>query len=185
MAEPQEKLMAHFSSLQQSAAGALKRLPLKSRAAQGTLMALRAVCAAGLAYGIGRQLHVQQAFWAVMTAIAVTQHDYADTLSQSRDQLIAAIAGGIVGLAAASLWPADVTAYLVSIFIVIIGCWCLKVSTAARLAATTTTIILLVPSQGPAWDIALVRCAEVSLGMACALPVSWIFGYIERRWLGL
>jgi len=177
--------MAHFSSLQQLAAGALKRLPLRSRAAQGALMALRAVCAAGLAYGIGRQLHAQQAFWAAMTAIAVTQHDYADTLSQSRDQLIGAVAGGIVGLGAASLWPEDAVVYLVSIAIVIVACWCLKVSTAARLAATTTTIILLVPAQGTAWGIALVRCAEVSLGMACALPVSWVVGYVERRWLGL
>jgi len=180
MAEPQEKLIAHFSSFPQSAADTLK-----SRAAQGTLMALRAVCAAGLAYGIGRKLHTQQTFWAVMTAIAVTQHDYADTLSQSCDQLIAAVAGGVIGLAAAWLWPADVTACLISIAIVIISCWCMKVSTAAHLAAITTTIVLLVPSQGPAWGIALVRCAEVSLGMACALPVSWIFGYIERRWLGL
>ena len=67
--------------------------------------------------------------------------------------------------------------------VVIIGCWCLSVSTAARLGAITTTIVLLVPMNGPVWDIALFRVAEVAIGMACAVPVSWLFSWIEQRWL--
>ena len=83
--DSQESHFAYLTSLQQSAFSVLKSLPLKSRVAQGLLMALRAVCGAGLAYSIGVALHTEQAFWAAITAIAVTQHDYADTLSQSRD----------------------------------------------------------------------------------------------------
>jgi uncharacterized membrane protein YccC len=183
MFDPQDNLFAYLSSLQQSALGALKRLPLKSRAAQGTLMALRAVCGAGLAYGIGHALHTEQAFWAAITAIAVTQHDYADTLAQSRDQFIGAIAGGVVGFAAATLGPENLTAYLVAVAVVIIACWCLRVSTAARLGAITTTIVLLVPTHGPVWDVALFRVAEVAIGMACAVPVCWVFSLVERKWL--
>ncbi|MFX1764458.1 FUSC family protein [Paraburkholderia sp. A1RI-2L] len=183
MHDPQENLFGYFSSLQQSALSALKHLPLKSRAAQGMLMALRAVCGAGLAYSIGRALHTEQAFWAAITAIAVTQHDYADTLTQSRDQFIGAISGGIVGFVAATLGPENMAVYLVAVAVVIVSCWCLRVSTAARLGATTTTIVLLVPSHGPVWDVALFRVAEVAIGMACALPVCWGFSYFERRWL--
>jgi uncharacterized membrane protein YgaE (UPF0421/DUF939 family) len=183
MHDPQENLFAYLTSLQQSALTALKRLPLKSRAAQGTFMALRAVCAAGLAYSIGRALHTEQAFWAAITAIAVTQHDYADTLAQSRDQFIGAIAGGVVGLATAAIGAENLAAYLVAVSVVIIGCWCLSVSTAARLGAITTTIVLLVPMHGSVWDVALFRVAEVAIGMACAVPVSWLFSYIEQRWL--
>ncbi len=183
MHESQGNLFSYLKALQQSSLGALKGLPLGSRAVQGTLMALRAVCAAGLAYSIGRALHAEQAFWAVITAIAVTQHDYADTLTQSRDQLIGATAGGVGGFAAATLAHANLAVYLITVAIVIIVCWCLKVSTAARLAGITTTIILLVPIHGPVWDVALVRVAEVALGMVCALPVSWIFEYVERKWL--
>jgi uncharacterized membrane protein YccC len=183
MHDPQDNLYAYLTSLQQSALGALKRLPLKSRAAQGALMALRAVCGAGLAYSIGRALHTEQAFWAAITAIAVTQHDYADTLSQSRDQFIGAIAGGIVGFATAALGAENMPAYLAAVAVVIVACWCLRVSTAARLGAITTTIVLLVPTQGPVWDVALFRVAEVAIGMACALPVCWVFSFAERRWL--
>lgn len=181
MADPQDNLYAYLVSLQQSALGALKRLPLKSRAVQGTLMALRAVCGAGLAYSIGHALHTQQAFWAAITAIAVTQHDYADTVAQSRDQIIGAVAGGVVGFAAVTLGPENLAAYLVAVSVVIIGCWCLRMSTAARLGAITTTIVMLVPAQGPVWDVALFRVAEVAIGMACAVPVCWIFSAIERR----
>lgn len=183
MHDPQENLFVTLSSLQQSVLGTLKRLPLKSRLAQGVLMALRAVCAAGLAYGIGHALHTQQAFWAAITAIGVTQHDYADTLSQSRDQFVGALAGGICGFAAATLGPGNVAAYLVAVAVVIVGCWCLKVGSAARLGGITTTIVMLVPAYGPAWDIALIRFAEVTIGMLCALPVGWLFSFAERRWL--
>jgi uncharacterized membrane protein YgaE (UPF0421/DUF939 family) len=183
MHNPQDNLYAYLTSLQQSALGALKRLPLKSRAAQGALMALRAVCGAGLAYSIGRALHTEQAFWAAITAIAVTQHDYADTLTQSRDQFIGAVAGGVVGLGTATFGAENLAAYLVAVSVVIVGCWCLRVSTAARLGAITTTIVLLVPMHGSVWDVALFRVAEVAIGMACALPVCWIFQYIEQRWL--
>jgi uncharacterized membrane protein YccC len=183
MHDPQDNLYAYLTSLQQSALAALKRLPLKSRAAQGALMALRAVCGAGLAYTIGRALHTEQAFWAAITAIAVTQHDYADTLTQSRDQFIGAIAGGIVGFAAKTLGAENIPAYLAAVAVVIVACWCLRVSTAARLGAITTTIVLLVPTQGPVWDVALFRVAEVAIGMACALPVCWLASLVERRWL--
>jgi uncharacterized membrane protein YccC len=185
MHDPQDNLFAYLSSLQQSAVGTLKRLPLKSRAAQGALMALRAVCGAGLAYSIGLAIHSEQAFWAAITAIAVTQHDYADTLSQSRDQFIGALAGGICGFAAATLLPQTLLVYLLAVAFVIVACWCLKVSTAARLGGVTTTIVMLVPAQGPVWDVALFRCAEVTIGMLCALPVCWLFSYVERKWLNI
>ena len=93
------------------------------------------------------------------------------------------LAGGVCGFAAAMFGPENIAVYLVAVSVVIVACWCLKVSTAARLAAITTTIVLLVPAQGPIWGVALFRFAEVTLGMLCALPVSWLFSYVERRWL--
>ncbi|PLZ04157.1 hypothetical protein CY652_00260 [Burkholderia sp. WAC0059] len=183
MNDSPDNLLAHLTTLQQSVFNVFKRLPLKSRALQGLLMALRAVCAASLAYGLGELLHTGQAFWAAITAIAVTQHNYADTLNLSRDQFIGALAGGVCGFAGAVLGGGYYEAYVATIAIVITGCWCLNVGSAARLGAITATIVLLVPAAGPAWSVALVRFAEVTIGMVCALPVSWLFSYAERRWL--
>jgi uncharacterized membrane protein YccC len=178
MNEPQDNLIAYLSALQESVRHAVGRLPLKSRFAQGLLMAARAVGGAGLAYGIGRALHTEQAFWAAITAIAVVQPNYTDMVAQSRDQVIGAAAGGVCGFAAATLGPADAGVYLAAVAVVMVACWLLKVGSAARLGGITTTIVLLVPAQGPAWDI-----AQVLIGMACALPVGWLVSYAERRWL--
>jgi hypothetical protein len=83
--------------------GLLKSLPLLDRLVESGLTALQAVCGACLAYGIACALHTEQAFWAAITAIAVTQHTYADTRNLSRDQFIGAMAGGLFGFIGAFL----------------------------------------------------------------------------------
>lgn len=192
----EENRVDALDALQRSMFDLIKGLPFKGRLAQGLLMALQAVLSASLAYGIGLALHTEQAFWAAITAIAVTQNSYSDTMHLSRDQFIGAIAGGLVGFAGAMLgggpgatnaWPHFTHAwlhfavYMASVAIVIAGCWCFNMGSAARLGAITTTIVLLVPASGPAWNIALVRFAEVTLGTVCALAVCWVTERIEQR----
>ncbi|KWE52609.1 hypothetical protein WL76_15575 [Burkholderia ubonensis] len=170
--------------IQQSVFDLFKGLSLRQRLAQGGLMALQAVCGACLAYGIGRALHTEQAVWAAITAIAVTQHNYADTMSLSRDQFVGAMVGGVLGFAGAALGGGhDMLAYAIAVAVVIVCCWCLNVGSAARLGGVTATIVMLFPGSGPLWDIPLVRLGEVTLGTVCALGVCWATSKIERRWL--
>lgn len=169
--------------IQRSALDLFKGLPLGERALQGLLMAVQAASGACLAYGIGRALHTEQAVWAAITAIAVTQHSYADTISLSRDQFVGAIVGGLVGFAGAATGIGHVAAYAMTIVAAIVCCWCLNVGSAARLGAITATIVLLFPGGGPLWGVPLVRLGEVTLGTACATVVSWTITQIERRWL--
>ncbi|MEK8068611.1 FUSC family protein, partial [Burkholderia contaminans] len=82
--------------IQQSIFDLFKGLSFSERLAQGGLMALQAVCGACLAYVIGHALHTEQAVWAAITAIAVTQHNYSDTMSLSRDQFVGAMVGGVL-----------------------------------------------------------------------------------------
>ena len=160
----------------------LKGLPLRDRLAEGSLMALQAVCGACLAYGIASALHTQQAFWAAITAIAVTQHNYADTRNLSRDQFIGAMAGGLFGFVGASLGAGahEILGYATTIAAVIVFCWCVNVGSAARLGAITATIVLLVPTQGPLWDVPLFRLVQVVLGTVSTLLVSWLFTQVQR-----
>src|SRR5579864_913828 len=67
----------------------IKAQPLSERVSEGGMMALQAVGGATMAYLIARALHPEQAFWAAITAIAVSQHSYADTQNLSRDQFMA------------------------------------------------------------------------------------------------
>lgn len=166
--------------IQQSIFSLFKGLPLNERARQGALMALQAVCGASLAYGVGRALHSEQAVWAAITAIAVTQHNYADTMNLSRDQFIGAMVGGLMGFAGAALGGGHYLAYAITIAVVIVCCWCLNVGSAARLGAITATIVLLFPGNGALWDIPLIRLGEVTLGTISAVLVSWVISRIER-----
>lgn len=163
--------------------GLLKSLPFRDRLAEGAFMALQAVGGACLAYLIARALLTQQAFWAAIIAIAVTQHTYADTRKLSRDQFVGAMAGGLFGFAGAWLGAGthEILGYATTIGAVIVVCWCLNVGSAARLGAITATIVLLVPEEGPLWDVPLVRLGEVTLGTVCALVVSALVAQVQSR----
>jgi uncharacterized membrane protein YgaE (UPF0421/DUF939 family) len=161
----------------------IKSLPFRDRLAEGSLTALQAVCGACLSYGIASALQAQQAFWAAITAIAVTQRSYADTRNLSRDQFIGAMAGGLFGFVGASLGAGthEILGYAATIAAVIVVCWCMNVGSASRLGAITATIVLLVPAQGPLWDVPLSRLMQVILGTVSTLLVSRLFTQVRQR----
>lgn len=165
-----------------SISGTFKGLTVKNRLNQGGVVALQAICSASIAYWVGRILHVEQAIWAVLTAIAVTQQRYADTVTQCRDQFIGAMVGGGLGFVGAALGAGHFVAYAITVVAVILSCWCLNLGGAARLGATTATIVLLFPGNGPLWDIPLLRLGEVTLGTVSAISVSWLISHAERLW---
>jgi uncharacterized membrane protein YccC len=159
-----------------------KRLPFAHRLIKGSWMAAQALASASIGYGLGLLLHTQQAFWAALTAIAVTQATYVDTRASSRDQVIGAIIGGTVAMIAAYIAQDNYPVYAVAIVVVIILCWLLNVGSAGKLGGSTATIVLLVPHTGAFWAIALTRLGEVTLGITSALLVTRSASWLEERW---
>lgn len=180
---PLRENLRRLLDFQEGMAAIYRRLPWTHRALQGLWQALLALLAASSAYGLGLLLHSQQAFWAPLTAIAVTQQTYLDTRASSRDQIIGAMVGGAVGLSATLLGGEQYTAYAVAIVVAITACWLLGVGSAGRLSGTTTTIVMLVPHIGSFWIIALTRIGEVALGIACALLVVLAAERVQARWV--
>jgi uncharacterized membrane protein YgaE (UPF0421/DUF939 family) len=160
----------------------LKSLSFRDRLAEGCLMALQAMGGACMAFSIGLALHAQQPVWGAITAIAVTQHTYADTRNLSRDQFVGAMVGGLFGFVGAWFGAGahEILGYATAVGAVIFVCWCLNVGSAARLGAITATIVLLVPERGPLWGVALFRLGEVVLGTLCALFVSLVVSKVQR-----
>lgn len=168
---------------QEGMAAIYRRLPWTHRTAQGLWLALLALVAASSAYGLGLLLHTQQAFWAALTSIAVTQQNYLDTRASSRDQIIGALVGGLAGLGAVLIAGETYTAYAAAIVVAITACWLFGVGSAGRLSGSTTTIVMLVPHSGTFWIVALTRIGEVALGIACALLVVRIGERLQARWV--
>lgn len=169
--------------VQQGMSAMYRRLPWTHRLVHGLWQALLALVAASAAYGLGLVLHTQQAFWAALTAIAVTQQSYLDTRSSSRVQIIGALVGGVVGFGAVLLLGEHYPAYAAAIVVAIAACWLGGVGSAGRLSATTTTIIMLVPHAGSFWWVALTRVGEVALGITCALSVVALGERVQRWWV--
>ncbi|MFM0736214.1 FUSC family protein [Paraburkholderia xenovorans] len=184
MTSPEESNRAARASAANSLFAFLKSLPLGDRLVEGGVMAVQAVAGASLAFWIGRWLHTEQAFWAAITAIAVSQHSYIDTRNLSRDQFIGAMVGALSGLVGATLGGGHFAAYAITVGAAILICWVVNVGSAARLGGITATIMLLVPGIGSPWDRALLRLGEVTLGTVCALLVTLLMSRIEKRWLG-
>ena len=159
----------------------LRAMSPTERLREGALMAVQAVASASLAYGTGRLLHTQEAFWAAMTAISVVQHSYVDTEHLARDQLLGALVGGLCGLIAALYGGGHYVVYAAAIAVAVVFSWVINIGSAARLAATTATILLLVPAQGSPWHIAAVRFGEVAIGTLSALLVSILLSACEKR----
>jgi uncharacterized membrane protein YgaE (UPF0421/DUF939 family) len=184
MNAPDDSRRAARANAANSLLAYLKSLPPRDRLVEGGVMATQAVAGASLAFAIGRWLHTEQAFWAAITAIAVSQHSYVDTRNLSRDQFIGAMVGGVCGLVGAMLGGGNLAAYAATVAVAIVICWIVNVGSAARLGGITATIMLLVPGMGSPLDKALLRLGEVTLGTVCALLVTLLMSRIEKRWLG-
>jgi uncharacterized membrane protein YgaE (UPF0421/DUF939 family) len=98
--------------------------------------------------------------------------------------LIGAMVGAVCGLIGATLGGDYLAAYAATVGAAILICWVVNVGSAARLGGVTATIMLLAPGVGSPWDRALLRLGEVTLGTVCALLVTWIMAWIEKRWFG-
>ena len=64
----------------------------------------------------------------------------------------------------------------------IVLCWLFNIGSAGKLSATTVTIVMLVPHNGPFWTIALTRLGEVTLGIGSALLGTWMANRLEKLW---
>jgi uncharacterized membrane protein YccC len=155
-------------------------LPLGPRLRLGAFMAFKTVLASGSAYGLGLLLHPDEAFWAAISAVAVTQPHYGDTRGVSRDRILGTTFGGIAGLLGLLVGGSgDFTSFAVALSLVTIACWSAGAGTAARIGGITAAIVLLVPTTGPHWEVAAWRLGEVIIGTTCALLTGLLVTRLE------
>lgn len=159
-----------------------RSMPLERRLRIGAFMAFKVALSASVAYAIGLALHTEQAFWAAISAVAVTQPHFGDTRGAGWDRCLGTALGGVAGLL--GLWiggNGDMPAFALALAFVTVVCWVANAAAAARIAGITTAIVLLVPGSGPRWEVALIRLGEVVLGTLCALVIGWAVSRLEDR----
>jgi uncharacterized membrane protein YgaE (UPF0421/DUF939 family) len=158
-----------------------KELPFRTRLLGGIAQGLMSAAAAIIAYLPTKPLGLREGFWASMTAIAVVQIELSAVQTSARDQFAGAAIGGIISALIVAAAGQQLPAYAFSLVLSLLACWLLNVPTAARLAGSTATIIMLVPHTGSAARMVLYRVAEVGWGVAVAIGVVWVVNWTEQK----
>jgi uncharacterized membrane protein YgaE (UPF0421/DUF939 family) len=157
------------------------RLPPRAKFIGGISQGLMSATAAILAYLPTKPLGLQEGFWGSITAIAVVQSELGATRSSARDQFAGAAIGGVTSAAVVSLAGQSLAAYALAVVIAMLACWLFNVSSAARLAGSTATIIALVPHHGSIPGMMLSRIVEVAWGLTVGVGVVWCVNRVETR----
>jgi uncharacterized membrane protein YgaE (UPF0421/DUF939 family) len=155
-------------------------LSARGRVTGGLTQGLMSTAAALIAYLPTKPLGLQEGFWGSITAIAVVQAELGATQTSARDQFAGATIGGLVSAVILSIAGQSLLAYGVGLTFSMLACWLCNRSSAARLAGSTATIILLVPHQGSVAMMMVSRIAEVGWGVAVGIAVVWIVNRVEK-----
>ena len=125
---------------------------------------------------VARLFRPPEAYWALITALVVSQSSLGATLIVSWQLLVGTALGAVVATMVASLlgraYSSSERAY--SFW----GPACAIARsdrTAYRFAGVTVAVVLLIPPTNPVWQIAIHRFAEVCIGIAVALILAVVW----------
>jgi len=151
-------------------------LPPLARHRARLWLVLRMMISTTLAYALATALRLPQGYWAVLTAIIVTQNSVGGSLKAAIDRLVGSICGALVGAVAAVLLPAHTPTALGLVLVGAVTPLVLLTAYAPhyRIAPVTAVIVLLssgAATLGPL-GYALNRVLEITLGSVVGVAVS-------------
>lgn len=127
--------------------------------------------AAALCWWIALRFGLHDGYWGAISAIIVLQSNFGATISASRDRILGTIIGAAFGFAFSrfGMLPWN---FILAALCAFVLCGLLGLRNSSRLAGVTIAIVMLVPSTGSHWLLALHRVGEVFLGIIVAIAVS-------------
>ena len=150
-----------------------RSMPLRGRARLGLFMAFKVGLSASVAFAIGHALHTEQAFWAAISAVAVTQTHFADTRGAGRDRFIGTIIGGAGGLLGLCVGESgSLPVFAAALTLVTLACWIANVGSAARIAGITTAMVSMKAVESHCALVAGTAKSRMSRGIALTMIVS-------------
>ena len=133
---------------------------------------VRILAACALAYGAARLIGLSEDYWALVTAVVVTQPALPATLTAGRDRALATLIGALVGLAviAAGQWGASTLALFWVALVPLAILTAMKPT--LRLSCVTLVIVVLVPAPGNPFARPFERVLEILVGVLASIVVS-------------
>ena len=117
-----------------------------------------------------RLFRLPETYWAPITTIVITQSSLGAALAVSWQRFMGTAVGAVLGAIVARYVGQTLLVFAMSVFALGLLCAAAHLDRSAyRFGGVTLAIVLLIPRQGPAWQTAFHRFAEVSIGIAVAL----------------
>jgi len=139
--------------------------------------AARILAACGLAWGMTSFCGLKEFYWALITAVIVTQSDLPATLALGRDRFL----GTLLGSAAGLLIIEAVKHGLPSVPLFCIALVPMALISAIwpnmRIACITLIVLILVPSAGPGFGRPIDRVAEILIGVVASIIAASIIRF--------
>lgn len=144
----------------------------RARAAFYALQTIRLLAACGISHGLCSWVGLKESYWALITAIVVTQPALDDTLVASRNRVIGTLIGAAAGFVVLEAAQRGFSAFILF--------WCALVPLAAmtavrqslRLSCITLIVVVLIPAAGPPFARPLDRVYGILLGAAASIVVA-------------
>ena len=134
--------------------------------------AARLVAACALAFGGGAGIGLKERYWAIITAIVVTQPMLSDTLSSGRDRMVGTLVGAAFGFGVLELakhgLPPEAMFWVALLPLALL----IAVRPYLRLSAVTLVVVVLVPGAGTPFVRPFDRVIEILLGTLAAIIVA-------------
>lgn len=132
--------------------------------------AVRTAVAAVASLLAARLFQLQEAYWAPITTLVITQSSFGAALATSWQRFVGTVLGATVGALVAAYFGPQVPVFGVAVFLLgVISAAMHSDRIAYRFGGVTVAIVLLIPRANPPWQVAFHRFAEVSIGIVVAL----------------
>ena len=142
--------------------------PANMKLWRATKLPAKTALAAALSFFAYRALRLPHGYWAPISAIIVMQSNLGRSLSESLNRVIGTAIGAVIGALFTRLLGVNGIALFVAVGVTALVCMLLRLATSMRLACVTAAIVLLI-SEGSAWQSGLNRFIDVVLGVIMAL----------------
>ncbi len=136
--------------------------------------AIRTLVSVFLSYVVAHALHLREPYWALITAVIVTQARVSSTLEAGRDQIIGTLVGAAAGAAAITLWLAGLPKAPVFAGLLVPLALLAAFKPNLRLAGVTLVVVFLFPAQGGAFNRPVDRVLAILVGAVVSLAVSYL-----------
>lgn len=136
----------------------------------------RTAVAALVSVLVARLFRLPEAYWAPVTTLVIAQSSLGAAFAVSWQRFVGTALGAAVGAIAARYFGPNLVAFGAGVFLLGLLCAVAHSDRSAyRFGGVTLAIVVLIPRAAPPWQVAAHRFSEVSIGIAVALLLAWVW----------